>query len=303
MDVVVTGGAGFIGSALAFTLNKKGHNVIILDKRVDKPSPLEDVATTIRVDLSRKGSWFRIFKDVEVVFHLAANSDVRQCDQNPEDALYNVKSVYNVLEAIRNEAKEPVRLIYVSSAAVYGSRLRPPFREYEPPQPLNLYTASKAAGEMVVQGYARRFDAFKNYVIVRASNVVGRGMRRSVIVDFIERLKKNPRELVVLGDGGQKRDFVHIRDVVRALLTLMDHGIGIYNLGSGSVISVKEVAEIVSDVMGLRPQIRFEKERGSGWKGDPYSIPIDISRIRSLGWSPSLVGKEVVKRAAEEYLD
>ncbi|MEM1520241.1 MAG: NAD-dependent epimerase/dehydratase family protein [Candidatus Bathyarchaeia archaeon] len=283
--IVVTGGHGFIGSHLVEYLRRLGYDVLTLDKQGNGRA---------KYDISTPGEWVRYLKEADLVFHLAALADVRACNENPELAFKdNTVTTMMVLEAMKYGKG---KLIFTSSSAVYGSSPLP-FKEEDLYNPLSIYGTTKVMSEELIKAYGRMFNL--PYLIIRLSNVVGAGAKRGIVLDFIKKARE--KELLILGDGRQKRDFIHVSDVVKILYGLSEEE-GVYNVGSGSVLSAIEVAKIVCDELSLNPKIRTEKEYGSGWEGDPHTVILDVSKMRSLGFNP-MSAEEAVRRAVRELMN
>ncbi|MCD6559377.1 MAG: SDR family NAD(P)-dependent oxidoreductase, partial [Palaeococcus sp.] len=261
MRVLVTGGAGFIGSHLVDTLMERGHEVKVVDDL--SAGSLENIKRWldnerfefIKGDLREPGVCSEAVKGVEAVFHLAANPEVRIGAQSPE-LLYetNVLLTYNLLEAMRKENVE--YLIFTSSSTVYGdAKIIPTPEDYAPLEPISVYGGVKLAAEALISGYAHTFDI--KSLVFRLANIIGERSNHGVIYDFINKLRRNPEELEILGDGTQRKSYLHVSDTVEAMLYLFEcfkeEGkiFDVYNLGSEDWITVKEIAEAVSKGMGL----------------------------------------------------
>ena len=248
-------------------------------------------------------------KGVDVVFHLAANPEVRIGIQSPE-LLYetNVLITYNLLEAMR---KEDVKyLIFTSTSTVYGdAEVIPTPEDYSPLEPISVYGGVKLAVEALISGYAHTFDI--RSLIFRLANIIGERSNHGVIYDFINKLRKNPERLEILGDGTQRKSYLHVSDTVDGMLYLFegfkDEGkiYDIYNLGSEDWITVKEIAEIVSRVMNLDPEFYFTGgvDGGRGWKGDVKFMRLSIKKAKSRGWKPRMNSCQAVERTVRELLE
>jgi len=247
-------------------------------------------------------------KGVEAVFHLAANPEVRIGAQSPE-LLYetNVLLTYNLLEAMRRENVEYI--IFTSSSTVYGdAKIIPTPEDYAPLEPISVYGGVKLAAEALISGYAHTFDI--KSLVFRLANIIGERSNHGVIYDFINKLKANPEELEILGDGTQRKSYLHVSDTVEAMLYLFERFkeegkiFDVYNLGSEDWITVKEIAEAVSKGMGLNPKFRFTGgvDGGRGWKGDVKFMRLSIEKARARGWKPKMNSYEAVERTVKELL-
>ena len=314
MKVLVTGGAGFIGSHLVDRLMEDGHEVRVLDDL--SAGSLENLKGWIdherfefmQGDLRRRDVCEKAVKGVDVVFHLAANPEVRIGAQSPE-LLYetNVLITYNLLEAIR---KEDIKaLAFTSSSTVYGEAKEIPTPEdYGPLEPISVYGGAKLAAEALIAGYAHTFDI--KAVVFRLANIIGKRSNHGVIYDFINKLKANPDRLEILGDGTQRKSYLHVSDTVEAMLYLFkeflkeDKIYDAYNIGSEDWITVTEIAEIVSREMGLNPEFYFTGgvDGGRGWKGDVKIMLLNIEKVKAKGWKPKMNSREAVEKTVRELL-
>lgn len=288
---LVTGGAGFIGSNLVNALvNEHAWDVTVYDNLssgfqnnlasvMEKPNfrlVVGDV--TDRVGLSQA------MKGADTVFHLQANADVRGgTERRRIDLEQNTICTWNVLEACReNNVK---KFFFASSATVYGEPEVFPTPENVPLIQTSLYGASKLAGEAMAQAYAE-YDEM-DVVIFRFVSWTGPNYSHGVVKDFSAKLQENPNRLLILGDGTQRKSFLDVRDGIRALLHVAEHGKGriqIYNVGHDDVIGVDEVAKTIVSELQL-PNVQFEYSGGQrGWKGDSPLVLLDTSRLKALGW-------------------
>ncbi len=315
MRFLVTGGAGFIGSHLVELLIREGHEVVVVDDLSNgRLEFLKSVADSpkfrfIKADLTEPEAAARSVKDVDAVFHLAANPEVRVGAQSPESIFrQNVLMTYNVLEAMRANGVKVIG--FASSSTVYGEAPMPTPESYGPCYPISVYGASKLASEALISGYAYTYDW--TAVSFRLANVVGPRSTHGVIHDFIEKLRRNPQELEVLGDGTQSKSYIHVSDTVSAMYYLLMKAVekGVryeaFNVGSSDRVSVLEIANIVADVMGLKPRIRLTGgvDGGRGWKGDVKYMQLSIDKAMSWGWRPLInSSREVVRRATFEVLN
>ncbi len=315
MKVLVTGGAGFIGSHLVDRLMELGHEVRVLDDL--SAGSMDNVKRWlnherfefIKGDMRNPEIVGEAVKDVDVVFHLAANPEVRIGSQSPE-LLYetNVLITYNLLNAMRSSKAE--YLVFTSSSTVYGdASVIPTPEDYAPLEPISVYGGAKLAAEALISGYAHTFD-FKA-LIFRLANIIGERSNHGVIYDFINKLRRNPDELEILGDGTQRKSYLHVSDTVEGMLHIFEHFVGedktvdFYNLGNDDWITVREIAEIVSGEMGLKPSFVFTGgvDGGRGWKGDVKFMRLSIEKAKRTGWKPRLNSYEAVRRTVRELLN
>ncbi|RLF84236.1 UDP-glucose 4-epimerase [Thermococci archaeon] len=314
MKVLVTGGAGFIGSHLVDHLMEEGYEVRVLDDL--SAGSLENLKQWIDHerfefmlgDMRRRDVCEKAVRGVDAVFHLAANPEVRIGAQTPE-LLYetNVLITYNLLEAIR---KEDIKaLAFTSSSTVYGeAKTIPTPEDYGPLKPISVYGGAKLAAEALIAGYVHTFDI--KAVVFRLANIIGKRSNHGVIYDFINKLKANPHRLEILGDGTQKKSYLHVSDTVKAMLYLFKEFLkegkiyDAYNIGSEDWITVTEIAEIVSREMGLNPEFYFTGgvDGGRGWKGDVKIMLLNIEKAKAKGWKPKMNSKEAVEKTVRELL-
>ena len=313
MKVLVTGGAGFIGSHLVDTLMKEEHEVRVLDDL--SAGSLENIKRWldherfefIKGDMRDLSVVKKAVEGVDAVFHLAANPEVRIGAQSPE-LLYetNVAITYNLLEAIRDSAVE--YLVFTSSSTVYGDAKVIPTPEDAWLEPISVYGGAKLAAEALISGYAHTFGF--RALVLRLANIIGERSNHGVIYDFINKLRMNPKELEILGDGTQKKSYLHVSDTVEGILHIFEHfrrgakSFDVYNLGNDDWITVKEIAEIVSEEMKLKPLFKFTGgvDGGRGWKGDVKLMLLSIEKAKSTGWKPRMNSYEAVRMTVKELL-
>lgn len=306
--VLVTGGAGFIGSHLVDVLLRLGYKVRVVDNlssglveniKYYFKNPMFEF---IKGDLKDMRVCAEAVKDVKTVFHLAANPEVRVSVAEPKIHFSeNVVVTFNLLEACRREGKVE-KFIFASSSTVYGDAEVFPTPENHILKPISVYGASKAACESLICSYAYLYG-FKAAAI-RYANIVGPKLRHGVIYDFLMKLRKNPKKLEVLGDGAQRKSYLHISDAIEATLLItnkLKEKFETYNVGNEDWITVKEIAEIVSSVLGLKPKIVFigGTPDGRGWPGDVKFMLLSIDKVKRLGWKPKYSSREAVRLTAE----
>ncbi|RLF19588.1 MAG: UDP-glucose 4-epimerase [Thermoprotei archaeon] len=307
--ILVTGGAGFIGSHLVDRLVNEGYEVVVIDNL--SSGRIENIREHIkrgkiefiRGDLKNIEDCKKCIKDVDVIFHLAANPEVRLSTIKPSVHFNeNIVATFNLLEAAR-ERGGVEKIIFASSSTVYGDARKIPTPEDHELMPISIYGASKAACESLICAYAHLYG-FKA-VSLRLANIIGPRSEHGVIYDFILKLLRNPNVLEVLGDGTQRKSYLYIDDTIDAFITVMrsmTKSYDVYNVGNEDWITVNEIARIVIETMGLKDvKIVYRKgtSDGRGWPGDVKYMLLDISRIKELGWRPKYTSREAVKLTAE----
>lgn len=310
MKALVTGGAGFIGSHLCDRLLAEGHEVHAIDNlslgRMENIAHnLENVRFRfIRADLLELDHLAALFESAryDVVFHLAANSDIRRSvDETDLDLRLTFLTTYNVAECARRCGLREI--VFASSSTIYGPHDVALSETTGPMTPASLYGASKLAAEAFLCAFASMFDL--SAWIFRLPNVVGERLTHGCIYDFVKRLRDDPSRLVVFGDGNQRKPYVDVEDAIEAMLLAWRQSrerINRFNIGTDSTTSVREIARVVIEEMHL-DNVRLEFTGGaSGWAGDVSCYRYDWSKLRALGWRPRWTSDEAVRRAVRAYL-
>lgn len=310
MRAFVTGGAGFIGSHLVDELIKRGNQVTVYDnlssgkKDFFKQHNKNDNYNFVEADLLDLKCVKQEIKNHDVVFHIAANPFVRLGEKQTRLDLEQGPIVtYNILEGMRvNDIK---KIVFSSSSVVYAET--PPIdipETFGPTLPISLYGAGKLGAEGLISAFCGTFG-FQTW-IYRFANVVGIRSTHGVIVDFIAKLQKNPKELEILGDGKQQKPYLHVSDIVDGILFGFENSndqVNLFNLGVDSNTTVTHIAEMVIEEMGLS-KVKFNYTGGSrGWAGDVPRFQLDTSKMRGLGWIARYTSDEAVRKAIRETLD
>ena len=307
MRSIVTGGAGFIGSHLVDFLVSSGDDVIIIDSLVsgDKNYVREHLeagrARLVSADLLGYG-WQEELDGADRVYHLAADPDVREGSADPDRQLNNtIIATHRVLEAMRR-ANVP-EIVFTSTSTVYGeASMIPTPEDYSPMEPVSVYGASKLACEALISAYCHSFS-MRSWIF-RFANIIGARSGHGVITDFIRKLKENPGELEILGDGKQTKSYLEVRECIRAIMYVAGHSsdiVNTFNIGSEDWVSVTEIADILCLEMNLSPSYRYTGGR-RGWIGDVPRMQLDISRLKEIGFVPGIKSMEPVKIAVREAL-
>jgi UDP-glucose 4-epimerase len=302
---LVTGCAGFIGSALTDRLLADGHEVIGYDnfstgrESFLPRAPAAGRFRLVRDDLLSPGSLPAAMAGVELVFHLAANADVRFGTAQPRrDLEQNTIATHNVLEAMRRNGVR--RIAFSSSGAVYGEAALIPTPEDAPfPVQTSLYGASKLAAEGLLTAYCAGFG-FQSYIF-RLVSVLGERYTHGHVFDFYRQLRTHPDMLTVLGDGRQRKSYLYVRDCVDAMVLAVaraTEGVNIFNVGHDSYCELHQSIGWICAALGVKPRIEYGGgERG--WAGDNPFIFLDTARLRALGWRPTLAIQASVIRTIE----
>lgn len=287
--IFITGGAGFIGSNLAKKLARQGQ-ITVYDKK--NGSDLLDFAKLKKA-----------IKNHGFVFHLASNPDIAKSEKYPRlDLDQGILTTFNILEAMRqNNIK---KIAYTSGSGVYGDRgLKYSKESFGPLLPTSMYGASKLAAEGLISAFCHMYDM--QSWIFRPANIVGPLQTHGVAYDFIRKLKANPRELIILGDGTQSKSYLYVDDLIRAMLLAIEKSndrVNLFNVASDSFINVSAIADIVVREMGLK-NVKFKYTGGSkGWKGDVPKVRMDIQKIKQLGWRAELNSDQAIRKSIKDLL-
>ncbi len=313
-NILVTGGAGFIGSSLIPVLLDKEYRVIVLDNLTrGKKENLRTFYSRknfkfIELDLLDISKLKQVVKECDLIYHLAANVEVRTGKFDTEiDFLNNVVATRNVLESMRTSNKCK-KIIFTSSSVVYGEPFTIPTPEsYGPLNPISLYGATKLACEALISGYVGMFGI--NAVIFRLANIVGPSSGHGVIFDFFKKLSKSDgKYLEILGDGTQKKSYLYIDDCVDALtmgLSQFGSGLEIFNLGSDDQVDTNSIAQIIIDQLGLKTEIRYvsEQKDGRGWLGDIKNMLLSTEKLKKMGWIINHSSKVSVLLTVKKIMD
>lgn len=308
--ILVTGGAGFIGSHVCDALHGLGNEVWCVDNlhlgrlRNIQHLLLSPSFRFENIDVLDIRRLRGLFKKIpfDQVYHLAANSDI-QCGSIDRrlDMRLTFQTTVAVLEAmVQHNARE---LFFASTSAVFGETLDRLHENYGPLRPISFYGASKLAAEAFISVYANHYG-FKA-AILRFPNVVGSRLTHGAIYDFVKHLKRDPHQLRVLGNGAQRKPYLHVDDLIDAILLIMrdlKDRFAVYHAGNEDCITVSEIVKVVLGEMHLR-KCKIQYTGGDrGWVGDVPSFDYDISKIKTLGWSPKLRSLEAVRRAVQQVL-
>lgn len=310
MRILVTGGAGFIGSNLTKRLLREGHRVFSIDNfLLGKPEYIEPFGGNPdfefkETDLSDRKAAILVFKGVDAVFHLSANSDIQEGAKHTDRDL-NIGTVvtYNVLEAMRlNGVKN---IIFSSTSAVYGIAQQAPTREdYGPLFPISMYGASKLSCEGLISAFCHNFG-LKSWIF-RFANVIGKNPTHGIVFDLIKRLKNKRHEIEVLGDGKQSKPYLHVSEIVEGMLFGFLNSkdeVNFFNLACEGASSVEFIVKSLLSKLGMENTKIIYSGGAQGWKGDVPQVRLSIEKMRELGWKARLTSDEAVLRGIGEIVE
>ncbi|MFA6330068.1 MAG: NAD-dependent epimerase/dehydratase family protein [Candidatus Micrarchaeia archaeon] len=308
--IVVTGGAGFIGSHLVDRLVSEGNDVVAIDNLAS--GRLEFLARSkgkpnfkfVKADLLKPEQYSAELAGAKVIYHLAANPDIKAAITNTRiEVDQGVLSTYNLLEQARK--KDVPSIVFSSSSVVYGEpRVVPVPEDYGPATPISLYGASKLAGEGFLSAYCGTFGM--KGIAYRFANVVGARATHGVIYDFSLKLREDPGKLEVLGDGLQTKSYILVEECVDAMLFGASKRLGkmpsemeVYNIANRDWVSVAEIAKQVIAAFGYKGTKISFTGGARGWPGDVPKVMLDGAKLAKLGWKPKLNSLDTVKAAAK----
>lgn len=306
----VSGGAGFIGSHMVEKLLREGNTVTAYDNLSSgKRKWIEHLEgnprfTFIQADLLDLATLKKAMAGHDIIIHLGANTNIPIGKSNPRIDLDNdIIATFNVLEAMR--ANNIQRIIFASSSTVFGETIvRPTPETIGPSLPLSLYGAGKLAGEGLISAYCHLFHM--HAWIFRLSNVLGERIGHGAIYDFIRKLRQNPTELEILGNGKQEKNYFMVEDLIEGIFVAFHHSnkqCDVFNLSGESTIKVTDIAKIVVEEMGLKDvHFRYTGE-DRGWPGDVPQVQFDTGKMRKLGWRPKYTAEEAIRLTTRYLLD
>ncbi|MEG0834603.1 MAG: GDP-mannose 4,6-dehydratase [Hydrogenoanaerobacterium sp.] len=311
MKTLVAGGAGFIGSHLIDALINEGHQVVCIDNFfIGTKANIEHLQGNVNFtfyeqdlcDLEKLKIVFKKEK-FDFVFHLAANSDIQASAKNPGIEYDNTyTTTFNLLECMR--LFEVKKLFFASTSAVYGEKDGQKVSEFSTRlEPISYYGAAKLGSEGLISAYTHMNSL--SVLVFRFPNVIGPRLTHGVIFDFVKRLKQNPSELMILGDGTQAKPYMHVFDLVDGIMRFKEslpEGITLYNIGVETQTTVTRIADIICEKMGLVDvPYHYTGGRG-GWRGDVPYFAYDLDKIHKAGWQARWTSDETVAKTVEEVL-
>ena len=305
MKIFISGGAGFIGSNLSDRLLKEGHEVTVFDNlstgsiRFLEEARDFETFSLVEGDLLDENSLSRALKDHEMVFHLAANADVRFGINHPKrDLEQNTIATFNILECMRQNGIK--QIVFASTGSVYGETEVIPTPENAPfPIQTSLYASSKLAGEALISSYCEAFD-FQSWIF-RFVSILGERYTHGHVFDFYKKIKKDPKKLEVLGNGKQRKSYLYVQDCLDAISCALDksnENVNIFNLGVDSYCEVNDSIKWICNDLDVTPILEYSGG-DRGWIGDNPFIFLDTQKINSLGWNPKFSIQEGVHRTVQ----
>lgn len=308
--IFITGGAGFIGSHIVDILVRNGRAVTTFDNLSSgKKSFLVNCLhksnfTFMQGDLLHPTQISRALdSDTDIVFHLASNPDISKGFEDPAlDFRQTIIATFNLLREMKK--KHIKNIVYFSGSGIYGNAGDVPTNEnFSPLLPVSMYGASKLSAEAIISAFSHLYK-IKAWIF-RPANIIGNRATHGVIFDFINKLKKNPKYLKILGNGKQSKSYLYITDTLNAVFLAIqktNNQINIFNIGSNSFITVNEIADMVIKAMQLK-NVKISHTAGNvGWPGDIPVVRIDNSKLKELGWKEKYASREAVHRTINELL-
>jgi UDP-glucose 4-epimerase len=309
--IVVTGGAGFIGSHLVDKLVDLGNEVVVIDNfSSGKEEFLKgciDKIEIVRDDLFKPSKLNESLESADAVFHLAANPEVRIGAQDTHVHLdQNIYVTYNLLEAMR--VKDVKHIGFTSTSTVYGETDNIPTPEdHGPLVPISLYASSKLGCEAMISAYCYTFGM--NSILYRFANTVGPRSTHGVTYDFVNKLREDPKHLEILGkEPGTLKSYFYISDCIEGMIVGFEKAgekVEMFNIGSEDYIDVKKIADIICEEMQL-PDVEYHwtggVDDGRGWIGDVKVMLLSIERLKGLGWVPKYNSTDAIRATAKNLV-
>ena len=300
MKAFITGGAGFIGSNLTDRLLQNGHEVRVYDNlstgqlRFLDNAKNDERFSFVEGDLLDEDTLSKAMEGFQMVFHFAANADVRFGTDHPRrDLEQNTIATFNVLEAMRHQSIR--KIAFASTGSVYGEAEVIPTPEDAPfPIQTSLYASSKLAGESLISSFCEGFD-FQAWIF-RFVSILGERYTHGHVFDFYKKLKRDPTRLEVLGNGKQRKSYLYVQDCIDSILLAIEKGqkkVNLFNLGVDGYCTVNDSIGWICEALGVDPKLNYSGgERG--WIGDNPFIYLDTQKINQMGWKPKLGIQEAI---------
>jgi len=301
-NILITGGAGFIGSHLVDHLLNEESEIYVIDNffNIDSENNQKLLNSKnvklINHDINDISNTFLNNIKFDLIYHFAANSDISISFKNP---WYDINNTLNTTISILEFARKNNcnNLIFASTSAIFGEVDAKINEDYGPLKPISHYGAAKLASEAFMSSYSSNYNL--NILIVRFPNVVGGNSTHGVLYDFINKIKNNSEFLEVLGDGEQEKSYIHVHDLIDAIQYIWKYkksNFEIYNIGNIDTIKVKDIAKLVIELCGQYQKIVFTGSK-NGWIGDVVKFRYDINKLINIGWSPKYNSEEAIKKS------
>ncbi|HVU88462.1 MAG TPA: NAD-dependent epimerase/dehydratase family protein [Pirellulales bacterium] len=310
MHILVTGGAGFIGSHLIEALLALGHDVAAVDNfSLGSHEQLAHLAGQPRfrlhpLDILDAAAFGAVMgsENFDCVFHLAANSDIARSHDDPGvDFRNTLETTYTVLTAMRTHGVK--QIVFASTSAIYGDAACALDENHGPLLPVSHYGAAKLASEAFISSFVANYGM--QAWIARFANIVGERATHGALFDFINRLRRDPDHLPVRGNGEQAKPYLYVKELVEALLFIWqnaDDPLNVFNVGVDSRTSVKQIVRTVTDEMRVAPEVHYEKS-ATGWVGDVAQVRYRVDKLGALGWHARRTSDEAVQCAVRAMLE
>lgn len=305
--ILITGGMGFIGTALTKSLLNFNDVTVFDNFSVNENTEefLKNNVTVVKGDLSKTDDYQKLSTDYDIVFHLAADPEVRLDVTNSQSIFKNnILSTHRLLEWMKTIDSK--KLVFTSTSAVYGDVQIFPTPETTQCFPISLYAGSKLACESMISSYCHTYQ--KTGIAIRLANVVGSYSKHGILFDMLNKLRNDQKQLKILGDGTQNKSYLYIDDCISGLLNIAQkstQNFQVINLGSDTQIQVKDIINIIlkhTNLENIDKQFSGGTKDGRGWIGDVKTMLLDIDKVKKLGWSPALNSSQSIEKTVVELL-
>lgn len=309
MNILITGGAGFIGSHLCDRLLQENNNITVVDNLIlGKKENIEHLIKHpqfkfIEEDILNTSAMDEIFSSnkFDMVYHLAANSDIQKGGLDPTtDYNLTFNTTFKLLMLMKKH--DIKKFFFASTSAIFGEATGYINEDFGPLQPVSNYGAGKLASEAFISAFSSTYNI--QTWIARFPNVVGERFTHGVIFDFIKKLRNTPEELIVLGNGKQCKPYIYVKDLVDGIQFIInnaDDRLNVYNIGPDTRTTVTEIATITIEEMGLNATITYTGG-DRGWVGDVPEFKYDLTKINNLGWKAPRTSNDAIRLAIRKGL-
>ncbi len=304
-NVLVTGGAGFIGSHIVKRLMENNLNVKVIDNlSTGNRIFIENYFNNsrfqfIQADISNIKSLNKVIKGSDFVFHFAAHADIRSgISDHYIDHEQNLEMTHNVLEAMASNRVK--NICFASSSAVYGDDAIRPTPENYPLEPNSLYGATKAAAESYISAYSSYYEM--NTHIFRFVSFIGEHYTHGIIFDILKKLQKNPYEIELFSDGTPRKSSLFVNDGINAIFKAVSKSksrFNVFNLGNEEILTVSQIVDCIIEASGQKNVKKNWLGKKSNWKGDNEFVSLDITKIKSVGWAPQMSIRDGIRKTVE----